>query len=95
MVSADARTTHVVRACPRGWGIASGEEFEVRETYEIRSGRKVVTVQVASSPQEALLGYLRACGSRDADIVRLGATKAAWHGAVFSVAPVPETEPVG
>jgi hypothetical protein len=62
----------------------------MRTTYEIRTGRRTIAQAVASSPQEALLGYLRGCGCKDSDIVRLGTSKASWHGAVYSVAPMPE-----
>jgi hypothetical protein len=52
-------------------------------TYEVRSGRRAVAVEVASTPHEALTTFLLKCGSQAAEIVRLGVDKAAWRGAIF------------
>lgn len=51
--------------------------------FEIRSGRRVVTQTSASTPQEALVDYLRSLGCSDDDMVRLGADAVSWHGAVY------------
>lgn len=59
----------------------------MRTSYEVRSGRRAVALQIASTAQEALGDYLRALGCRDDEIVRMGAAVAAWRGAVYSAVP--------
>ena len=57
-------------------------------TYEIRSGRKAVSVRAASTPQHAVLDFLKSMGCRDTEIVRLGSDEVAWRGAVYTAVPV-------
>ena len=52
-------------------------------TYEIRSGRRTLSLRDASTPQHAVLDYLKSMGCRDADIVRLGPDGVAWRGARY------------
>jgi hypothetical protein len=54
------------------------------QTFEIHSGRRTVTVQSASTAQEALIEYLRSSGCRDDEIVRLGPESISWRGAVYN-----------
>jgi hypothetical protein len=61
-------------------------------SYEIRAGRRVATEVTASTPQEALVDYLRSLGCADDDMVRVGSDAMSWHGAVYTAvaaAPVP------
>jgi hypothetical protein len=55
--------------------------------YEVRSGSRSVSLQDASTAQEALVEYLRSLGCSDEEIVRLGADAVAWRGAIFSAVP--------
>jgi hypothetical protein len=57
--------------------------------YEIRSGRRTVSVQRSSSPLQAALDYVRMFGSGDSEITILGVDRVAWRGAQFSAVPVP------
>jgi len=57
-------------------------------TYEIRSGRRTVSLRDASTPQHAVLDYLKSMGCRDADIVRLGRDGVAWRGARYTAVEV-------
>lgn len=59
----------------------------MRTSYEIRSGKRTVAEQYATTPQEALVEYLRSIGCRDDEIVTMGAKAISWRGAVFTVAP--------
>jgi hypothetical protein len=52
-------------------------------SYEIRSGRRVATEVTASTPQEALVDYLRSLGCADDDLIRVGSDAMSWHGAVY------------
>ena len=56
--------------------------------YEIRSGRRALSVRDASTAQHAVIDYLRSMGCRDAEIVRLGGGGVAWRGAVYTAVPV-------
>ncbi|HEX5028069.1 MAG TPA: hypothetical protein VFV56_04570 [Gaiellaceae bacterium] len=53
-------------------------------TYEIRSGRRTITLREASTPQHAVIDYLKSMGCRDAEIVRLGTDGVAWRGARYT-----------
>jgi hypothetical protein len=59
----------------------------VRTNYEVCSGGRTVSLQVASSAAEALKDYLRALGCPDSEVVRLGSETAAWRGAVYRAVP--------
>ena len=61
--------------------------------YEIRSGRRAVSIRNASTAQQALLDYLRSLGCRDGDIVRLGVDSIAWRGARYSAVPAVTQSP--
>ena len=60
--------------------------------YEIRSGRRVVSVQHSVSPLQAVVDYVCAFGTPDSEIVRLGVDTVAWRGARFSAALLPELD---
>jgi hypothetical protein len=67
----------------------------VTETYEIRCGRRSLALRDASTPQHAVLDYLRSIGCRDAEIVRLAPDGVSWRGAVYTaVAAVRTGEPL-
>ena len=59
--------------------------------YEIRSGRRVVSIQESVSPLQAVVDYVRSLGTSDSEIVRLSADSVAWRGARFT-ARAQETE---
>ena len=57
--------------------------------YEIRSGRRVVSIQSSVSALQAVVDYVRMFGCSDSEITRLGVDSVAWRGARFSAVPVP------
>jgi hypothetical protein len=61
----------------------------VNTDYEIRSGRRAVSIRSAPSAQQALLDYVRSLGCKDAEIVRLGAAAVVWRGARYTAVEVP------
>jgi len=61
------------------------------KTFEIRSGRHAVARTEATSAPEALSDYLRGLGCREAEVVRMGASSAAWRGAIYRVVPLDES----
>jgi hypothetical protein len=62
------------------------------QAYEIRSGGRALSVRAASTPQHAVLDFLKSMGCRDSEIVRLAGGKVSWRGAMYVAVPV---EPTG
>ena len=56
--------------------------------YEIHSGRRIVSTQYSVSALQAAVDYVRAFGSSDAEITRLGVDSVSWRGARFSAVRV-------
>lgn len=59
----------------------------MRNSYEIRMGRRTVCLRDANTPQEAVIDYVKAFGSRDDEIARVAYDRVAWRGAVFQAVP--------
>ena len=57
--------------------------------YEIRSGRRTVSIQYSVSALQAAVDYVRSFGCSDDEIRRLGVDSVAWRGARFSAVLVP------
>jgi hypothetical protein len=64
----------------------------LRDSYEVRSGGRVVALRTASTAHEALIDYLRGLGCRGDEVVRLGSGAAAWRGAVYNAVPTAEDD---
>lgn len=64
----------------------------MRASFEIRSGRKPVTIVEASAAQEAVVDYVRSLGCHDDEVRRLGTAEVAWRGAVFSAVALESQE---
>jgi hypothetical protein len=56
--------------------------------YEIRLGRRTVSMQHSSSALQAAVDYVLSFGSSN-EITILGVDAVAWRGARFSAVPVP------
>lgn len=52
----------------------------MRTSFEVRSGRRPVTLLEATTAQEAVLDYVRSLGCRDNEIRRVGADTVSWRG---------------
>ena len=59
--------------------------------YEIRSGRRPLSIKSGPSAQQALLDYVRSLGCKDDEIIRLGETVVSWRGARYVAVPVPRS----
>jgi hypothetical protein len=55
----------------------------IRTSFEVRSGRRAVSQQRASTAREAIIEYLRSMGCRDQEMSTLGADSISWNGAVY------------
>jgi hypothetical protein len=62
----------------------------VTHKYEIRSGRRTVSVQYSVSPLQAAVDYVKSFGSPDAEIKRIAVDAVAWRGARFTAVEVPD-----
>jgi hypothetical protein len=52
--------------------------------YQIRSGRRPVSIQYSVSPLQAVVDYVRSFGCGDDEIRWLGVDSVAWRGARFT-----------
>ena len=53
-------------------------------SYSVYSGKRIVGLQNAWSPSEAVVEYLRRQGYRNDEIRRMGYDSAAWRGATYT-----------
>jgi hypothetical protein len=65
----------------------------VTTKYEIRSGKRTVSVQSSVSALQAVVDYVRMFGCSDSEITRLGTDSVSWRGARFRAVPVPVESP--
>jgi hypothetical protein len=59
-----------------------------RTSYEVRSGKRLISFQNASTAYEALVEYLRSIGCRDDELTRLSADSITWRGSVYRAIPL-------
>ncbi len=64
----------------------------MRTSYEIRSGKRLVSLQNADTAKEAVIEYLRSMGCRDHEIMTAAADAVTWRGAVYRAVPVATTD---
>jgi hypothetical protein len=58
--------------------------------YEIRSGRRTVSVQYSVTPLQAVVDYVTTFGCKRDEIVTIGVDTVAWRGARFSAVLAPQ-----
>jgi hypothetical protein len=66
----------------RGTERVKGDEVK-RTSYEVRCGRRQISLQRANTAREAIIEYLRSMGVRDDEMSTLGADAISCHGAVY------------
>jgi hypothetical protein len=59
----------------------------MRTGFEVYSGRRVVSLQLATTAQEAVLEYLLSIGCRNDELSRVGINAVSWRGAVYKAVP--------
>jgi hypothetical protein len=57
-------------------------------SYEVRCGRRLISLQNAHTAREALMEYLRSIGCRDREIVSVSTDAVTWRGAVYRAVPL-------
>jgi hypothetical protein len=60
----------------------------LRGNWEVHCGKRLLTLQSASTAREALIEYLRSSGCRDEEMSTLGAASMGWNGAVYRAVAV-------
>jgi hypothetical protein len=70
------------RVCGRG-GVSA-----MRTSYEVRAGKRLVSLQTAHTAGEAVIEYLRSLGCREDEITRVATDAATWRGAVYRAIPL-------
>jgi hypothetical protein len=60
----------------------------MRTSYEVRSGKRLVSLQNANTAREAVIEYLRSMGCRDDEVTTTAADAATWRGAVYRALPL-------
>ena len=61
--------------------------------YAIYSGKRAVGIEYSISPLQAAVDHVKAFGSTDSEIMRVGADCVSWRGARFTAVLSPEPEP--
>ena len=59
-----------------------------RTSYEVRSGKRLISFQNASTAYEALIEYLRSIGCRDDELTRVATNAITWRGTVYRAVPL-------
>ena len=60
----------------------------LRSSYEVRSGKRLISFQNASTAYEALIEYLRSNGCRDDELTRIATDAITWRGTVYRAVPL-------
>jgi hypothetical protein len=59
-----------------------------KNSYEVRSGKRLISLQNASTATEAVLKYLCAMGCRRDELMREAVDTISWRGAVYRAVPL-------
>jgi hypothetical protein len=65
----------------------------VSKKYEIRSGRRTVSVQYSVTPLQAVVDYVTTLGCKRDEILTIGVDTVAWRGARYSATLVQPDRP--
>ena len=57
-------------------------------SYEVRCGKRLISLQNAHSAREALLEYLRSVGCHEDEITGVSLDAVSWRGAVYRAVPL-------
>jgi hypothetical protein len=74
---------------PRKFSSRTASTRCMTRKYEIRSGRRTVSVRYSVSPLQAVVDYVSTFGSKRDEIVIIGVDTVAWRGARFSAVLAP------
>ena len=60
----------------------------LRTSFEVRSGKRLISFQNATTAHEALIEYLRSIGCRDDELARVAMDAITWRGTVYRAIPL-------
>jgi hypothetical protein len=60
----------------------------MRTSYEVRCGKRLVSLQNANTAREAVIEYLRSLGCRDSEMSSVAPNALTWGGAVYRAVPL-------
>jgi len=58
------------------------------KSYEIRCGKRLVSLQNSRTAREAVIEYLRSLGCSESEMTTMSRTSVTWRGAVFRGVPL-------
>jgi hypothetical protein len=67
---------------------ASADASATRKSYEVRSGKRLISFQNANTATEAVLEYLCSMGCRRDELMRVAVDAVSWRGAVYRAVPL-------
>lgn len=76
-----------LRPCGPGEATAKGEN-EVRTSWEVRCGKRLVALTAAHTAREAVIEYLRSQGCPDSEMTSVASDALTWGGAVYRAVPL-------
>ena len=65
-----------------------GVTHTTRTSYEVRCGKRLVSLQNTNTPREAVIEYLRSLGCRDSEMTAVAVDALTWGGAVYRAVPL-------
>ena len=60
----------------------------MKPSWEVRCGRRRVSLETAHTAREAVIEYLRSIGCRDSEMTSVAADAVTWGGAVYRAVPL-------
>jgi len=60
----------------------------MKPSWEVRCGRRRVSLETAHTAREAVIEYLRSIGCRDDEMTSVAANAVTWGGAVYRAVPL-------
>lgn len=60
----------------------------IGKSFEIRCGKRLVSLQNSRTAREAVVEYLRSIGCGESEMTTLSRTSITWRGAVYRAVPL-------
>jgi hypothetical protein len=62
--------------------------MSTKTSYEVRCGKRLVSLKAAHTAREAVIEYLRSMGCRDSEMTSIAVDALTWGGAVYRAVPL-------
>jgi hypothetical protein len=60
----------------------------MKTSWEVRCGRRAVSLETANTAREAVIEYLRSMGCRDSEMTSVAVDALTWGGAIYRAVPL-------